>query len=188
LLRRVSSIVAEDALIASNTSALSLTELAVSVDSPQRFAGLHFFNPAQLMDLVEVVAAIQTAPETVATLTATAEAVGKKPVSTKDRPGFLLNRLLMPYLNQAVQAYDDEIASAEDIDTAVELGLGYPIGPLRLLDMIGLDVHHHATDAAYAQTRDVHFSPPPLLSRMVDAGYLGKKSGTGLRLSPEDPK
>jgi 3-hydroxybutyryl-CoA dehydrogenase len=107
--------------------------------------------------------------------------IGKDPVVVPDRPGFLVNRLLMPYLNDVVQAYDDGLATAEDIDTALELGLGYRMGPLEMLDMIGLDVHHHATRSAYEQLLDRRFAPPPLLDRMVDAGYLGDKTGRGFR-------
>lgn len=142
----------EEAVLATNTSALSVTELAAAVPQPKRFGGLHFFNPAPLMPLVEVVAAKQTSGETLDFLEAFAKGLGKQPVRTKDRPGFLVNRLLMPYLNQVVQAYDDGLASAEDMDAALENGLGYPMGGLKLLDLIGLDVHLHATSAAYEQT------------------------------------
>jgi 3-hydroxybutyryl-CoA dehydrogenase len=159
-----------------------VTELAATVPRPERFGGLHFFNPAQRMKLVEVVAAEQSSEETLVTLEAFAEGLDKQPVRTKDRPGFLVNRLLMPYLNQVIQAYDDGLASAEDMDTALEMGLGYPMGGLKLLDLIGLDIHLHATSAAYEQTHDLHLSPPPLLSRMVSAGYLGRKAGRGFYL------
>jgi 3-hydroxybutyryl-CoA dehydrogenase len=179
LFARVAQVVAADCIIATNTSALSVTELARSVTSPERFAGLHFFNPVPLMELVEVVAALRSSQQTIDALMALGERIGKHPVVTKDRPGFLLNRVLMPYLNQVVQAYDDEIATASDIDASLRLGLGYPMGALELLDMIGLDVHEHATDAAYQQTRDPAFAPPPLLSRMVSAGLHGRKSGRG---------
>ena len=179
LLPAVADAVDERAIIATNTSALSVTELAAAVPRPERFGGLHFFNPAQRMKLVEVVAAEQSSEETLQSLEAFAEGIGKQPVRTKDRPGFLVNRLLMPYLNQVIQAYDDGLASAEDMDTALEMGLGYPMGGLKLLDLIGLDIHLHATSAAYEQTHDLHFSPPPLLSRMVSAGYLGRKTGRG---------
>jgi 3-hydroxybutyryl-CoA dehydrogenase len=182
LLPAVADAVGEQAIIATNTSALSVTALAATVPRPERFGGLHFFNPAQRMKLVEVVAAEQSSEETLNALEAFAEGLGKQPVRTKDRPGFLVNRLLMPYLNQVIQAYDDGIASAEDMDTALEMGLGYPMGGLKLLDLIGLDIHLHATAAAYEQTHDLHFSPPPLLSRMVSAGYLGHKAGRGFYL------
>src|SRR5262245_18549664 len=149
LLPEVADAVGEAAIIATNTSALSVSELATAVPRPERFGGLHFFNPAPLMRLVEVVRALQTADATVQALLDFAARLGKEPVETKDRPGILVNRLLMPYLNQVVQAYDDGIASARDIDTAVELGLGYPMGALTLLDLIGLDTHLYATEAAY---------------------------------------
>jgi 3-hydroxybutyryl-CoA dehydrogenase len=184
LLARAAEAVGEDALIATNTSALSVTALAASVPRPERFGGLHFFNPAPIMPLVEVVRAVQTSPETVVALTAFAEAAGKSPIVVEDRPGFLVNRLLMPYLNDVIQAYDDGLATAEDIDTALELGLGYPMGPLKLLDLIGLDVHEHATEAAYAATRDPMLSAPPLLRRMVEAGRLGDKTGHGFYAHP----
>jgi 3-hydroxybutyryl-CoA dehydrogenase len=126
-----------------------------------------------------VVEAVATAPETTRALEAFARRIDKEPVVTKDRPGFLVNRLLMPYLNQVVQDYDDGLASAEDLDAALELGLGYPMGGLKLLDLVGLDVHRNATAAAWEQTRDPHLVPPPLLERMVAAGRLGRKSGRG---------
>lgn len=186
LLPAVAEAVGERALIATNTSALSVTELAATVPRPERFGGLHFFNPAPRMPLVEVIAAEQSSEETLDALEAFAEGIGKQPVRTKDRPGFLVNRLLMPYLNQVIQAYDEGLASAEDLDTALEMGLGYPMGGLKLLDLIGLDVHLHATSAAYEQTRSPYFSPPPLLGRMVSAGYLGRKSGRGFYEWGED--
>jgi 3-hydroxybutyryl-CoA dehydrogenase len=179
LLPAVAEAVGERAILATNTSALSVTELAATVPRPERFGGLHFFNPAPLMRLVEIVAAEQTSEETLDALEAFAEGIGKEPIRTKDRPGFLVNRLLMPYLNQVAQAYDDGLASAEDIDAALEMGLGYPMGGLKLLDLIGLDVHLHATSAAYEQTHDRYLSPPPIVGRMVSAGYLGRKSGRG---------
>jgi 3-hydroxybutyryl-CoA dehydrogenase len=178
---RAADEVAADTVLVTNTSALSVTDLAALVSGPHRFAGLHFFNPAPLMALVEVVHAVQTASAVATDLVAFCEDIGKAPVETKDRPGFLVNKLLMPYLNDAVQVYDEELATAEDLDTALELGLGYKMGPLRLLDMIGLDVHHHATRSAYDDTRDPQYASPPLLSRMVAAGYLGDKSGKGFR-------
>jgi 3-hydroxybutyryl-CoA dehydrogenase len=186
LLPAVADAVGDRAIIATNTSALSVTELAATVPRPERFGGLHFFNPAQRMKLVETVAAEQSSEETLVTLEAFSEGIGKQPVRTKDRPGFLVNRLLMPYLNQVIQAYDDGLASAEDMDTALEMGLGYPMGGLKLLDLIGLDIHLHATSAAYEQTHELHLSPPPLLSRMVNAGYLGRKAGRGFYLYGEE--
>ncbi|MFJ4790001.1 3-hydroxyacyl-CoA dehydrogenase family protein [Streptomyces sp. NPDC088794] len=188
LLSDVSNAVRENAVIVSNTSALSVTALATCVSNPARFAGLHFFNPAPLMRVVEVVRALQTDPEVVRQLAVFATEIGKDPVVVKDRPGFLVNRLLMPYLNDVVQAYDEELAGAEDIDTAVRLGLGHRLGPLELLDLIGLDVHRHATLAAYQETLDPRFAPPPLLAQMVAAGRLGAKNGRGFRTSEEESR
>ncbi|MGH3356441.1 MAG: 3-hydroxyacyl-CoA dehydrogenase family protein [Nocardioidaceae bacterium] len=179
LLGRVADVVGDETILATNTSALSVTDIAGHLPRPERVAGLHFFNPAPVMALVEVVRALQTAPDVVARLIGFVESLGKDPVQAKDRPGFLVNRLLMPYLNDVVAEYDDELASAEDIDTALELGLGYRLGPLALLDLIGIDVHSHATQSAYDATMDPQFAPPPLLAQMVAAGYLGRKSGRG---------
>lgn len=181
LLGAVAGVVADDALIVTNTSALSVTDLANAVSNPRRFAGLHFFNPAPLMKVVEVVRALQSEPGVVDRLVAFVEAIGKDPVVVKDRPGFLVNYLLIPYLNDVIAEYDAELASAEDIDTAIRLGLGYKLGPLELLDLIGLDVHEHATRSAYDATLDSRFAPPPLLQQMVAAGYHGNKNGQGFR-------
>jgi len=131
------------------------------------------------------VRALSSDEATVDRLVEFSTSIGKTPVVVPDRPGFLVNRLLMPYLNDVVQAYDDGLATAEDIDKAIELGLGYPIGPLSLLDLIGLDVHQHATTAAFVDSHLATMAAPPLLSRMVDAGYLGKKSGRGFRVGAE---
>lgn len=182
LFAAVAGVVAPEAVIATNTSALSVSDLATALPGPERFGGLHFFNPAQLMAVVEVVEGLLTTPQTLGGLVAFVESIGKVAIPVKDRPGFLVNRLLMPYLNDVVQAYDDELASAEDIDTAFKLGLGYKQGPLELLDMIGLDVHCHATRSAYAATLDPAYAPPPLLQAMVAAGKLGRKSGNGFRV------
>lgn len=181
VLARVAEVVAADSLIVTNTSALSVTDLAAAVPNPERFAGLHFFNPAPLMKVVEVVRALQSGPEVVDRLVAFVESVSKAPVVVKDRPGFLVNRLLMPYLNDVISAYDEELADAEDIDVAIRLGLGHKLGPLELLDLIGLDVHQHATLSAYEATLDPQFAPPPLLRQMVAAGHLGNKNENGFR-------
>ncbi|MEV4734757.1 3-hydroxyacyl-CoA dehydrogenase family protein [Saccharopolyspora sp. NPDC049426] len=181
LLGQVTGVVTDDALIVTNTSALSVTDLANAVTNPERLAGLHFFNPAPLMKVVEVVRALQSGPEVVGQLASFVESLGKDPVVVKDRPGFLVNHLLMPYLNDVIDEYDAELATAEDIDTAIKLGLGYKLGPLELLDLIGLDVHEHATQSAYDATLDPRFAPPPLLRQMVAAGHLGNKNGNGFR-------
>jgi 3-hydroxybutyryl-CoA dehydrogenase len=185
LLPRIAGAAGEEAIIATNTSALSVTELAAAVGSPARFAGMHFFNPAPLMPLVEIVSGELTAPATTQTLERWVEAFGKTPVRARDRPGFLVNRLLMPYLNQVAQAFDDGLASATDIDLSLELGLGYPMGGLRLLDLIGIDNHLHATSAAYEASKEPSLAPPPILRRMVDAGLLGAKSGRGFHALDE---
>ncbi|MCU1636477.1 MAG: 3-hydroxyacyl-CoA dehydrogenase [Cryobacterium sp.] len=181
LLSKVSSVVGADVPILTNTSALSVTDLATSVENPGRFAGLHFFNPAPLMKIVEIVRALETDDGLVETLVSFVESIGKEPIVVKDRPGFLVNWLLMPYLNDVIQAYDEGLATAEDIDVAVRLGLGHKQGPLELLDLIGLDVHHHATTSAYGATLDPTFAPPPLLRQLVAAGHLGNKNGKGFR-------
>lgn len=186
LLERVAAVVRPETVLTTNTSALSVSDLATAVPEPQRFAGLHFFNPAPLMKVVEVVQGLATSEEVLDGLSAFVESLGKQPVPVKDRPGFLVNRLLMPYLNDVIQAYDDELASAEDIDTAMRLGLGYKLGPLELMDLIGLDVHNHATRSAYDATLDPAFAPPPLLQTMVAAGMLGNKNGRGFRTQEVD--
>lgn len=186
LLGRVAEVVGPDTVLTTNTSALSVTDLAAHLARPERMAGLHFFNPAPVMALVEVVRALQTDADVIADLVAFVEDIGKSPVEVKDRPGFLVNRLLMPYLNDVVQEYDNELASAEDIDVAIQLGLGYKLGPLALLDLIGIDVHKHATESAYQAILDPQFAPPPLLGQMVAAGYLGDKSGRGFRVGTDE--
>lgn len=184
LLAEVSAELAGDAIVATNTSALSISAIAAQLPHPERVAGLHFFNPAPVMPLVEVVAGARTAEATIDALQAFARRIGKEPIVTKDRPGFLVNRLLMPYLNQAVQDVDDGLASPEDLDLAIKLGLGYPMGPLELLDLIGLDTHLRATSAAWEQTRDSHLVAPPALDRLVCAGALGRKTGEGFHRYP----
>jgi 3-hydroxybutyryl-CoA dehydrogenase len=186
VLRTVAETVRADAVITTNTSAISVSELATSVDRPGRFAGLHFFNPAQLMKVVEIVRGVATEPSVAERLEQFVEKIGKVPVVAKDRPGFLINKLFMPYINDVIQAFDDELASAEDIDTAIKLGLGYKMGPLELVDLIGLDVHEHATRSAYEATLDPVYAPPPLLQAMVAAGMKGTKNGKGFRT--EDQK
>jgi len=186
VLAAAAGVVRPGTVITTNTSAVAVTELAASVRDPARFAGLHFFNPVPVVELVEVVRGLRTADDVVTSLIAFAERLGKAPVEVKDRPGFLVNRLLIPYLNDVIQAYDDGLASADDLDVALELGLGYPTGPLALLDIIGLDTHEQASRNAYAGTADPQFAPPPLLRRMVAAGKLGRKSGEGFRVHAED--
>ncbi|MFE9328431.1 3-hydroxyacyl-CoA dehydrogenase family protein [Nocardia sp. NPDC052278] len=181
-LAEVAAVVGQDVPLLTTTSAQSITELAAGLPEPSRIAGLHFFNPVPLMRTVEVVAGLQTSEDLMDRLVAFVETLEDKvPVVVKDRPGFLVNALLLPYLNDVIQEYDDELATAEDIDVALQLGLGYEIGPLAMLDMIGLDVHLRLTEAVYATTLDSRFAAPPLLRQMVAAGRLGNKGGGGFR-------
>ena len=186
-MRSLSGVLAPAALVATNTSCLSVTEIAAAYAHPERVIGLHFFNPAQLMQLVEVIRAVETTDEAFEQGYELARGLGKEPIRTKDSPGFLINRLLTPYLNQAIQAYDDGLASREDLDAAVELGLGYPMGPLKLADLVGLDVALFASEAIYANIREAAFAPPPLLRRMVHAGRLGRKAGRGFYAYDQQP-
>lgn len=182
LLGRVAAVIGEQTPICTNTSALSVTELAAALPNPARVAGLHFFNPAPLQRTVEVVRALQTDDDLIDRLVALVDSLGEKdPIVVADRPGFLVNGLLLPYLNDVISEYDDGLATAEDIDLALKLGLGYKSGPLELLDMLGLDVQLHATEAAYAATADPRYAPPPLLRQMVAAGRLGNKTDNGFR-------
>lgn len=181
VLAAVAAVVRPDTVIATNTSAISVSELATSVPGPERFAGLHFFNPAPLMRVVEIVRGLDTGDDVIAGLEEFTRDLDKDGVVVKDRPGFLVNRLFMPYINDVIQALDEELASPEDIDTAIKMGLGYKMGPLELVDLIGLDVHEHATRSAYEATLNPIFAPPPLLQTMVAAGRLGRKNGRGFR-------
>jgi 3-hydroxybutyryl-CoA dehydrogenase len=183
LLAGVAAAVGDRTPIVTNTSALSVTDLAASLPAPGRVAGLHFFNPAPVMRTVEVVRALQTEETLVERLVALVDSLGDKdPIVVRDRPGFLVNALLLPYLNDVIAEYDAGLATAEDLDIALKLGLGYRSGPMEMLDLIGLDVHLLATEAAYAATLDSRYAPPPLLRRMVAAGRLGAKSGDGFRI------
>ncbi|WP_214104776.1 3-hydroxyacyl-CoA dehydrogenase family protein [Acrocarpospora catenulata] len=182
VLAEAAAVAGPGAVLATTTAALSVTELGAALPGPERFAGFVWHNPVDTTRTVEVVPGLCTAPETVARLAAFADSLpGKEALVVGDRPGFLLHGLLMPYLNDVVQAYDDGLAGAEDLDVAIELGLGYRTGPLAMLDRIGLDAHLDATEAAYAATGDRRYAPPPLLRRMVAAGRLGDKSGHGFR-------
>ena len=185
LLATVVEVIGDDVVVATNTSALSVTDLAAGIPRPERVVGLHFFNPAPVMTVVEVVHALQTDPGLPVRLEEFVLDLGKTPVHVKDRPGFLVNHLFMPYINDVIREYDNELASAEDIDAAIELGLGYKMGPLALVDLIGADVHLHATESAYEATLDPQFAPPPLLRQMVAAGHLGRKAGRGFRVGVE---
>jgi 3-hydroxybutyryl-CoA dehydrogenase len=172
-------ICADSAIFCSNTSSLTITELSAATRRPDRFAGLHFFNPVPVMKLVEVVRTIATSDETIETLLDFAKSLGKEPVLAKDNSGFIVNRLLVPYLLDAVRALEEGVGSREDIDRGMELGCGHPMGPLKLLDFVGLDTTYAIAEIMFAEYREKRFAPPPLLKRMVLAGRYGRKSGRG---------
>lgn len=163
----------------SNTSSLAIVEMAAKTKRPDRFAGLHFFNPAPIMPLVEIVRALTTSDETIETLRAFVGSLGKTGVVCKDTPGFIVNRLMVPYLLSAIRALEQGVASAEEIDQAVKLGLRHPMGPFELLDYTGLDINLHVSEIFFDEFKDPNMAPPALLKRMVLAGRLGAKSGRG---------
>ena len=179
ILRQVDAVAKQGAVMATNTSSISISKLAAATSRPASFVGLHFFNPVPLMALVEVVRGRQTDDATVATAVALAKRLGKTPVVVKDSPGFVVNRLLCPMLNEAVLAYGEGIASAKDIDEAMKLGCNHPIGPLALADLIGLDVLLAVMEVFHREFKDPKYRPAPLLKEMVAAGKLGRKSGGG---------
>lgn len=176
---KLDGLLAPHAIICSNTSSLSITELAAATKRPQLVAGLHFFNPVPLMKLVEVVKTILTSQATIDTLYAVSTKLGKKPILAQDTPGFIVNRLLVPYLLYAVRVYEAGLASREDIDQGMKLGCGYPMGPLELLDFVGIDTTYYIAEIMFDEFKDPMMAPPPLLKRMVLAGHLGRKSGKG---------
>ena len=179
LFAELDRICGDSAIFCSNTSSLTITELAAATGRPDRFAGLHFFNPVPVMKLVEVVRTIATSDDTIGTLLEFAKSLGKEPVLAKDNSGFIVNRLLVPYLLDAVRALEEGVGSREDIDRGMELGCGHPMGPLKLLDFVGLDTTYAIAEIMFTEYREKRFAPPPLLKRMVLAGRLGKKSGQG---------
>ena len=166
-------------IFASNTSSLSVTEMAAFTRRPDLFVGLHFFNPVPLMKLVEVARTPLTSPEAFEAAFAFAASLGKTPVRTTDKTGFIVNRLLVPYLLDAVRALEEGVGSVPDVDEAMKLGCGYPMGPFTLLDFVGLDTTYFIANIMFDEFREKRFAPPPLLKRMVQAGLLGKKSGKG---------
>lgn len=172
-------IVKEGAILATNTSTLPVIEMAMHTGRPERVCGVHFFNPAPVMALVEIVRPLTASDETIAEATAFAEACGKSPVEVKDQAGFIVNALLFPYLNNAIRLYEQGVASIEDIDTAMKGGCGFPMGPFALLDLVGLDTSLSILDALYNEFRDPNYAAMPLLRRMVAAQRLGRKSGQG---------
>ena len=183
-------VVKKDAIFASNTSSISITELMTATKRPERFMGLHFFNPVPIMKLVEVVRTIATASDVFDTIYEFGKKLGKVPVRTSDKTGFIVNRLLVPYLLDAVRAYEEGVASIEDIDNAVKLGMGHPMGPFTLLDFVGLDTTYYITHVMFDEFKERRFASPPLLKRMVMAGWYGRKSGRGFYdySDPANPK
>jgi 3-hydroxybutyryl-CoA dehydrogenase len=179
LFSELDRVVKRGAILATNTSTLPVVEMAVETNRPDRVVGIHFFNPAPAMSLVEVVRTLVSSDETVAEAVAFAEACGKAPVVVEDRAGFIVNALLFPYLNNAVRMLENGTAGRDDIDAAMKGGCGFPMGPLALLDLVGLDTSVAILDALYAEFADPNYSPVPLLRRMLAAGHLGRKSGRG---------
>ena len=173
------AIVGSHAIVCSNTSSLCITELAATTKRPDRFAGLHFFNPVPIMKLVEVIRGLATSDATYAAVFAFAGSLGKEPITAPDRPGFIVNRLLVPYLLDAIREYEAGLGTLEDIDKGMKLGTGYPMGPFALLDYVGLDTTYYIANIMFEEYREPRFAPPPLLTRMVLAGRLGRKSGRG---------
>jgi 3-hydroxybutyryl-CoA dehydrogenase len=179
ILKEVDGVAKPGTIIATNTSSISITKLAASMSRPQQFVGMHFFNPVPVMALVEVIRAIQTDEATVTATTELAKKVGKTPISIKNSPGFAVNRILVPMINEAVFVLQEGVASAEEIDAGMKLGANHPIGPLALADLIGLDTCLAVMEVFYRDFNDPKYRPAPLLKEMVDAGYLGRKTKQG---------
>jgi 3-hydroxybutyryl-CoA dehydrogenase len=179
LFQDLDQLLAPQAIICTNTSSLCVIELAAKTKRPNRVAGLHFFNPVPIMKLVEVVKTIATTPDVIDALFAFVQKLGKEPILAKDSTGFVVNRLLVPYLLYAIKVYDEGLASKEDIDKGMKLGCGYPMGPLELLDFVGLDTTYYIAQIMFDEFKDPMMAPPPLLRRMVLAGHYGRKSGKG---------
>jgi 3-hydroxybutyryl-CoA dehydrogenase len=190
LWRSLDQLCPKTAIFASNTSSLSITEMATFTERPDRFLGLHFFNPVPVMKLVEVIRTIATDPKVFDEALAFASKLGKTPVRTTDRTGFIVNRLLVPYILDAVRALEEGVASIEDIDNSMKLGCGHPMGPLTLLDFVGLDTTYYIANIMFDEFKEKRFAPPPLLKRMVLAGWHGRKTGRGFYdyADPAKPK
>ena len=178
-LSKLDALLPPHAILASNTSSISITQLAAAVGRPAQVIGMHFMNPVPVMQLVEVIRGLQTSDETVATVVETVKALGKTPVLVNDAPGFVANRILMPMINEAAYTLMEGVATAEAIDTVMKLGMNHPMGPLALADLIGLDVCLAIMEVLHRDLGDDKYRPCPLLRRMVAAGYLGRKSGRG---------
>ena len=179
LYKDLDAIVKTDAVFASNTSSLSITEMGTATGRPDKFCGLHFFNPVPVMKLVEVIRTVATSEGTFEKAKAFGEKLGKVVVSCKDTPGFVVNRLLVPYLLDAIRALESGVATKEDIDTGMKLGCGHPMGPLELTDFVGLDTTYYIAEILFEEFKDHHYAAPPLLKTMVKAGYCGRKTGRG---------
>jgi len=179
LYKELDSIAKKDAIFASNTSSLSITEMGASTNRADKFCGLHFFNPVPVMKLVEVVKTVATSDAAFEAAKAFGEKLGKVVVSCSDSPGFVVNRLLVPYLLDAIRTLEAGVASKEDIDNGMKLGCGHPMGPLELTDFVGLDTTYYIAEILFDEFKDHHYASPPLLKAMVKAGYLGRKAGRG---------
>jgi 3-hydroxybutyryl-CoA dehydrogenase len=184
---RLAPVLRPDAIVASNTSSLSITEMAMSAKRPGRFVGLHFFNPVPLMKLVEVIRTVVTEPGVEETVLEFARGLGKTPIRTTDRTGFIVNRLLVPYLLDSIRAVEEGVGSIADIDRGMALGCGHPMGPLTLNDLVGIDTTCAIAHIMFDEFRERRFAPPPLMKRMVLAGFLGRKSGRGFYDYSVDP-
>ena len=179
MFRRLDEVTKPDVILASNTSSIPIADLGAATSRPDKVLGMHFFNPVPVMGLIELVRAITTSEDTVEFGRAYGVALGKTTVESRDRAGFIVNALLIPYLNGAIRMLEDGFATREDIDTAVHLGLNHPMGPLQLIDLIGLDTHLFIANVLFEEFKEPAFAPPPLLRRMVTAGRLGRKVGRG---------
>jgi 3-hydroxybutyryl-CoA dehydrogenase len=179
LLAELERICRPDAVLATNTSALSVTEIASAVSTPERVVGMHFFNPAPLMPLVEIIRAELSSDDAFETAYAFGERLGKQPIRCYDTPGFVVNRVLIPLLNDCIRVLDEARVTVEDLDAGMKHGAGWPMGPCELVDLVGIDVHVHASEALYDKLREPRMAPPPRLVAMRNAGLLGRKSGRG---------
>lgn len=180
ILKQLDGIVSKDTIIASNTSSISITQMAAEVSNPQRFIGMHFFNPVPMMTLVEIIRGLQTDDQTHSLVQEMSKVLGKEPITVKNAPGFVVNRILVPMINEAFFVLAEGLATPEDIDAGMKLGCNHPIGPLALADMIGLDTCLAIMEVYFKNFNDSKYRPCPLLREMVAAGYLGRKSGKGV--------